>query len=678
VAALVLIGALVCALSVATERGFYYWDFAAYQNDTLNAVGALRGMLAHGGSFRPPVFAVPLIPWVLLLGDSRLVFVLAVYFTYFVPYVLLAGTIAKRAWPERADTAAVAVVAAALLTPAAWSHVLQGYPDISGAALMAASVLCAARWDATRRFLVPVTIGLLAGLSVVLRRHYVYAVAALYVAILLDGVGCWLNPRQQEPARPSLSALLLGLAVSGITAVGLIAVLNRQFFAMALNTMRGEMAPYEQTVGATLISTLATVGVIPLLLAGLGWLWLWRKPAPWPPEVRLVALSTIAWVVIWAGRARQQPYHYPHWVPLFVILGHVWLWANLTERNSRWTRSAVLGVLAVGFVVSMPILAAPLPNPPLRMFADPIRRSSNPAYASIVDLVYTLRRLTPEREGILIAASSLVLNVDVVRSAEIAVYGRENAKLNVLASPQVDSEPPPTDMLLRAQVVVVAEPFQHHLAPEYQKVVSVLVEAFRAEWPVSRDFELVPPAFPLPEAGGEIRVYRRNQASSAEVAADTFGRIETYLLGHMQEGSIWLVRSDFPSQVTREADGSVRVIAHPARASTRSPTRVTLSGAPPSTGEVSANLSFYDTRCEGVQIVALAGDGERSEEVSLGTYTPTGSNAALRGRVPVLGGRPLALEIRSTPERPENIEYCTVALSSLKVVPAPENPPPVQ
>jgi hypothetical protein len=272
----------------------------------------------------------------------------------------------------------------------------------------------------------------------------------------------------------------------------------------------------------------------------------------------------------------------------------------------------------------------------------------------------------------------LVLNVDVVRSAEIAVYGRENARLNVLASPQVDSQPPPTDMLLRAQLVVVAEPFQHHLAPEHQKVVSVLVEAFRAEWPVSRDFELVPPAFPLPEPGGQIRVYRRKRPSSVEVAADTFGRIESYMLGHARQGSVWVVRSEFPSQVTREADGSVRVMAHPARASTHSPTRVTLSGIPPSSAEVSAKLSFYDTRCKGIQVVALAGDGARSEEVLLGTYAPNGSDAALRGRVPDLGGRPLALEIRSTPEQPENIEYCTVALNGLKVAPAPGNPPPVR
>jgi len=683
VAALILAGALFCALSVATERGFYFWDLAAYQNQTLNAADQVRRLVAHGGDFRAPLFAVPLIPWVLLLGDSRLVFILALYFMFFVPYLLLAAAIAKRVLPERSHDVAIVTAAATLLTSAAWSHVLQGYPDVAGAALMVACVLSYGRAKPGIGLLMSVRIGVLAGLSIVLRRHYVYAVAALYVGMFLDGIACSLILRARTPARFPLVRHMLGIAISGMAALGMIALTTTGFFAMAMNTTRGEMAPYEKSVSATLLAMVATVGVIPLLLAASGWLWIGRRVAPWPSELRLVALASAAWVLIWAGGARQEPYHYPHWLPLFVILGLVWLWSSLDDGTAVWmrkpTRAAIACLLMAGWVLSMPLFAARMPaTTPLRMFPDRMQRALNPAYGSIADLVHTLRGVTQGDDTILVAASSLVLNPEIVRSAEGVIYGRENARLNVLSSPQTDAEALPPDMLLQAQVVVVAEPFQHHLRVEHQKVVNVLVEAFRGGWPVSVDFELLPSTFPLSEPGGQIRVYRRRRPASPEVVADTVGRIEAFLFGRTFGDAIWLVRSEFRSQVTRDPDGTTRIIAVPARASAHNPTRVTLVGASPQSGEVMAVLSFYDPRCEGIEVAALMGAGDRPEEVPLGDFAPGAGDAPLLGRLPSLNGRPLALEIRSARAHPENIDFCTVGLRSLKLVSAPENPPPAR
>ncbi len=47
-AAWIMGGALFCALSVATERGFYFWDLAAYQDQALNAADQIRGVALDG------------------------------------------------------------------------------------------------------------------------------------------------------------------------------------------------------------------------------------------------------------------------------------------------------------------------------------------------------------------------------------------------------------------------------------------------------------------------------------------------------------------------------------------------------------------------------------------------------------------------------------------------------
>lgn len=670
-AALIMAGAVFCALSVATEHGFYYWDFAAYHNETLTAADSLKRFVAHGGDLAVPLFTVPLVPWILLLGDSRLVYILAVYFTFFVPYVVVGVAIAKRIWPDRSGRVASVAAAAILATPACWNHVLQGYPDIAGAALIAACVLLYGRYRPGRGILVPLKIGVLAGLSVILRRHYVYALLALYAGMFLDGLASALTSHDAGPARFPLFRHVLAMAISGAGAVGLIALVNRQFFVMALNT-RGEMVAFEQGVAGTLVSIVATVGAIPLALGAFGWVWMWRKAERTPPEVRLIVLATMAWLVIWAVHARQQPYHYPHWLPLFVALGLVSLLLNLARLKSTWMLTAIrataVALVATGWVLCMPLIATGLPSTtPLRIFPDRTLRSSNPAYVAILDLIQYLRMVTSGEDAILVAASSSVLNFDILRSAESAIYGRENTRLRVLASPQVDSEAFPTDLFLRAQIVVVAEPFQHSLAPEYQKVVGVLVEAFRARWPITEDFEPLPRTFPLPEPGGRVRVYQRRRASSPDVAVDTSHRIDTFVLGHTLGESIWLARSDYPSMVQRNPDGTFLVTTHPARASAQRPTRVALAGASPKTGEISAKVWFYDSRCEGIQIVARVGDGDRPEEVLIGTFSPRANGAPLRGGFPDLRGRAIALEIRSAPAHPEEIDFCTVVLKDLKV-----------
>jgi hypothetical protein len=62
-------------------------------------------------------------------------------------------------------------------------------------------------------------------------------------------------------------------------------------------------------------------------------------------------------------------------------------------------------------------------------------------------------------------------------------------RLNILYTPVTDSgDYYPLENLLKAQYVVVATPFQHHLRTEEQDVVKVGVDIFAQNWEFARDF----------------------------------------------------------------------------------------------------------------------------------------------------------------------------------------------
>ena len=80
--------------------------------------------------------------------------------------------------------------------------------------------------------------------------------------------------------------------------------------------------------------------------------------------------------------------------------------------------------------------------------------------------------------------------------------------------------------------MVVVKPFQHHMSPEHQKAVEVLVDAFEQKWPISRDFELLPTWFPLSGVqDGQILIYRRIRKSTPAIAGDTYERISKFVRG---------------------------------------------------------------------------------------------------------------------------------------------------
>lgn len=544
---LAAIGAAALVGHIQTERAFYYWDYGFYENSTYELARALTGSI---GQWQASIarslyteyntlFAVPLLPWILLLGAHRWVFVLSIYVTYFVPYVLLVMYVARARFPAQRTLAGALACLAVAATPHAFTHILQGYPDIGGAAFMLAGVVALEIWFGSGRTRWALAAGVAIGAAIVFRRHFVYAALALYAALLIEAVLVVLG-RLTPRVRP-ISSLRPAVFVSGVAAAGLVsglvvASVAHGLVAQVLHAPPGRFAPWEQPIPYAMADILGTIGLVPLVCACLGWAWLIRQPGPESASLRLVFGATPCWVLLWVLHSRQTPLHYPHWTPHFVALGLTF--AALGACRLVWplARLGALGMLAaVALSAALHNPAWPASPEQLALWPNPYERLTHPDYYEVLGLTRYLRLRADRHAPIVVAASSGLLNYDLLRSADGLLASGFEDRLNIAPTPQVDTEPAPAAYLLRAEYVVVATPFQHHLRPEAQDVVRATVEPFTAGWPLADDFEPLPRTFALSD-GVQVRVFHRIRTSSLETANDTARRVQNLVSGSMDAG----------------------------------------------------------------------------------------------------------------------------------------------
>jgi hypothetical protein len=142
--ALVTVVLVVTHSYVASERTFYFWDHAVFQDITWKTTAAFRDSAAAGfaelrRSYHDDysaLFAVPLVPFQLLFGESRLAYELALALVYFCPFALAVGGLATRLLiaPPRLTFWTAAWLT--LLVPMSWVPGLRGYPDAGAATLV--------------------------------------------------------------------------------------------------------------------------------------------------------------------------------------------------------------------------------------------------------------------------------------------------------------------------------------------------------------------------------------------------------------------------------------------------------------------------------------------------------------------------------------------------------------
>ena len=247
-AATLALAALVLATTwayVRAEHTFYTSDYGGYQTiaegllvsygeSLRTAAGAVIGSMQ---SEYNALFAIPLVPFLLVFGDSRIVYELALAIVYFVPFTAAIAAISVRLLPRRAPLVFWLTVGVVLLTPMAWVPMLRGYPDVGAALLIALAVLACLRDPALSQPWQPFAIGIPAALSMLVRRHFAYDAVAVFAALALHAMLRLARARRAGSHRAFRDFTMTALRVAASVVISLLVLLvvDRAFVSRSLS-----------------------------------------------------------------------------------------------------------------------------------------------------------------------------------------------------------------------------------------------------------------------------------------------------------------------------------------------------------------------------------------------------------------------------------------------------------
>ncbi len=639
--ALITIGVLL--MYVSHERYFYYWDLANFHNMTIEKAiafraspyWAMRGVMESIANNYNEIFTIPLLPFILIFGDSRLVYALSVALVYLLPFALVTGAIAAKLIPFHRRAVFWSAALLTLLTPMAWAPTLYGWPDTGAALLIALAVWVYLHDIRLKQWWQIALIGLAIAVAALFRRYFAYGGVAFFISITLQALIAFFGRARQLPreAFRNLYDNLVRICLTGVATLLALAVLGWPFLYNALTRDYGVHASYVRSFAQNLRFYTSEHGWAAWMLAGLGLAAGVKARVLARPAATFIALFGSVSLLQWLCTVRQLGTQYTLNFTLVVVLGltalgwTTWVMSLGTMRTLAASASVVY--LVVNFVIGLTPVDL-LRDRPLRpLFSAKYPPLVRTDYGEIVRLIRYLRAVASHKEPTYVAASSYDVNWDLLRNAERTLYGRDESILNVLVTQEVDSRDSyPLERLLQAQYVLVATPFQHHLRAEQQHLVKVALIAFTENWEIAQDFTRLPEQFHLAN-GSVVNIYQRTRATSLKTALRTLEAMQNFM-GPRPRGQLdWMVLNDSSgSSVDKAGDGTFRIRTRMGHDNGSPMTSFLYLGMLPEHITTAGVLTLEDGRCSDIRLAlsALTPEARVVDSVE-STYHPTGTAA---------------------------------------------------
>ena len=553
------------------NAGFYNRSIDVAQTFRETPFTAIQNVFNDASSTYNSFYTLPLIPFILLLGNSYLAYVLGLAIVYLLPLNIVLGVIATRLIPVHPKAVFISTVFIATFIAPNWVTVLVGHPDIGATLIISLAILVCLEgvqrafvWLFPSRWQIPV-VGFLLGAAVLFRRHYAYADLAVVGAIgLQTAIVVWLEFRRGAGLHWR-RLLGFGIQFSLLLATSLVtlAVFAPEFTWQALTTDYVSLYDsWSRTVGESVVfyGTLYGLGTWLLVLLGFG-LGLSTGILA-PASTTFVILFGLISIAIWFFRLRYtETYYAIHFVP-FIILGLTALFWTIWFKAKRNWRGWLLGLiglyLSVNFVFCLTPIGA-FQNPLRPFFAANYPPFVRKNYDDVIGLTQFLRQLAPNGESIFVVHTG-PLPDHVLKAAERTAYGEE-AFLTLREGSVIDSIGYYSlRELLEAEYVVLTEPFLAWHEGQ-QDTAKVVYDAFNQEWEITEDFEKLPEQFDLQD-GIITSIYKRIRPTSIDRAVRTLNAMQQQVNKPLGKQLDWLVVSPPFNSVIRTEEGegySIRV-----------------------------------------------------------------------------------------------------------------------
>ena len=700
---LVLVTVAVTSIYVSREHTFYWWDYAGYNTATVNTANlfrdspyqAWRGVIESLSKEKNLLISLPLVPFILLFGESRLSYILSVSLIYVLPFRLLLGAISAKLIPVYSRRVFWSTVLLSLLIPMSWIPTLRGYLDTGGCVFVALAIWVYLQDVKLKSWWKIPLIGFLLAAAILWRRHFAYSAIAFFGAATLQAFIEFIvliyrretglsSSKDKKVAVPFLyrclceSGIKLGLIAA--TSLTILMLVAGDFTRSALTVdYRNLYVAWSLPVNDILTRYADFYGLGTWLLVLIGFSAGILTRILVPAAAIFVSLFGVLSLIEWLLVLRYGYLHYTiHITPIALLGISTFFWTTWLTLKGK-ARYFMLGAAGLYLVFNAAVGLIPLKIDWSRLFManfPPLVRSD---YDEVVKLVEFLRKLAPNQEPIYIVGASNNFNANILRQANRKLNPPEGWwKLNTIGRPQIDSRDTyPLPELLQSQYAVVAVPFQQVLPTDEQvlrsheqDVVKVVYDAFTQNWEIARDFQLLPEQFKL-ENGVTLSVYRRVRATDTATAVRTLDAMQRQIVDRPGTQLDWisLHQSIYTSanySVSQGSDNLYNIVTHPINNSKKLDTSFLYLGSISDKAKVTGKLNLPNKQCPGIALRLTLWDKQGklvdSAEMAYSQKSAIGLNLLVEGKNPIY----LLLEVLSSSKQ-DLTNQCQLEINNLAV-----------
>ena len=530
---------------VSSEKALYAWDNDAYQTLTGDLIQQFQVSFGAGIRFiidatqtdYNAYFCLPLLPILLITGNSRQTFEIALVIIFFLPFILVTGLIGRKLIDGNPRRVFWLVVGLGLALPAVWLPTLRGYPDVAASLALALAILLYLKDPSLKRITQLISLGLLIGLAILIRRHFAYSAFAFFGAAGIVALVRFAREARYQfgKAVRKLVERVFQLGLAGVFTVLIVAVFNLQIILKVIyidynKLYSSYLEPWSKVFGWFMDS----YGWLTFGGAIAGLYLVWRKSSR-KEEVLFFGLFSSFELIIWVVYTRQISIQYTLHLSVFIIIGLAGLFLNVWEKLKTSPRprlaqaAAALGVVFLcvnglsGFVL-------PTPSFPAALFTGNWHPMQRDDYQQVINLTKYLNEQTTWDDRIYVIASSYRFNAQTFLRADEALTGRKNDPgINLLTSPDIDSRDfYPLETLLESAIVVLIDPWEYHISPDQQQVVKVVFDMFKKNRGLAQDYTVLYDNYFL-DNQTKATVFKRVRATPVVTALKSLQIMQGYL-----------------------------------------------------------------------------------------------------------------------------------------------------
>lgn len=552
-------------LYVYSENTFYFWDYSYYHITTLikgleyynldnitfdNVIHELKVIWGSSYHEYSDYFKLPIIPLVLLFGDSREVYISSITIIYLLPLIFSISYLATSVIQSDKRNVFWITTAVAVLTPSLWIPTLKGFPDS-----FAVSLVCLSSAVYLKGSLIKykdiILISFCFVVAVLFRRHISYDVLTFFLVVCILAIFSNLVFKNNN----SLFSEAKKIVLVGLCSLFMLLVLGWPFVQRIVYSNTDLHYPsWHRSVFGNIAYFTEYFGLITIIPALCGLFILAHKKIAAYKAIIFVSLFLIINFLVWIFFVKQTGYQYTlHFTPWIIIGLTCLLFAG--KRLFAGTKKYIFvsifaGFLLLNFSYSLLVRATPgsisttdsnfniAANVMLTEKLPPQLRSD---YDEVIKLIDYLRKISSPSDVIYVAAVSDILNEDIIGQTNLYsqkidypttmqnYWLRDGHKLNIPYVPFADFiHPYPLELLIKSKYVIVADPLQYHLRLEEHDVLSVVHNIFINNWEFSKDFIKLGNEFYLID-NVRVNVYKRQQETSYSTLIKTLDKMEKFV-----------------------------------------------------------------------------------------------------------------------------------------------------